>query len=249
MGLLMSGIFGRTGTTSSMSVDLASSLASRLRARTASAGSTLYTLTWKQRVTPSGRSISALRASAPRTSGKDSSSQQSGWVTPTTRDWKDSGADIVQRPDGSGRFDQLPRQANLAGWTTPTANQQSTQYQQGGSCTEVQAILAGWPTTTTMDAVGSRRHGYMNDGMERAAKSRRRETLTGHSGTTLTDAANMAGPVRLTATGEMLTGSSAGMESGGQLNPNLSRWLLGLPAAWDDYAPTVTRSSRLSRKK
>lgn len=37
-----------------------------------------------------------------------------GWVTTTTRDWKDSGADIKPRADGKGRFDQLPRQANLS---------------------------------------------------------------------------------------------------------------------------------------
>ena len=41
-----------------------------------------------------------------------------GWTTTTTRDWKDSGADIKPRADGSLRLDQLPRQANLAGWPT-----------------------------------------------------------------------------------------------------------------------------------
>jgi len=43
-----------------------------------------------------------------------------------------------------------------------------------------------------MDAAGSRRHGYMNDGRPRAATNQRRETLTGHSGTTLTDAAHLS---------------------------------------------------------
>ena len=105
-GLLTSGTFGRTSTGSSRSAALQSCLASRLQARTASLGSTLYKLTWKERTTPSGRSISALRASARRTSDSDCS----GWVTPTTRDWKDTPG-MATKAEGRNRLDQLPRQA------------------------------------------------------------------------------------------------------------------------------------------
>lgn len=86
VGSTTSGTFGPSGTTSSGSAALASSLASRLQVRTASLGSTLFTLTWRQRATPSQRSIFALRASARPTSDNESSS--SPIPTPTASDWK-----------------------------------------------------------------------------------------------------------------------------------------------------------------
>ena len=56
------------------SVALTQSLGNRLRVKTASIGSTLFRLTWKERITPLGRRICALRASVLRTSGSDSTS-------------------------------------------------------------------------------------------------------------------------------------------------------------------------------
>jgi hypothetical protein len=47
----------------------------------------------------------------------------------------------------------------------------------------------------------------------------------------------------------LLSGSPAGTEKPGQLNPAFSRWLMGYPPEWDACAPTATRSSRKSRPK
>jgi len=69
LGLLTSGTFGPSHTTSSPSAALQASLANRLQASPAFYGSTSYALIWKLRGTLSGPPICALRASARRISG------------------------------------------------------------------------------------------------------------------------------------------------------------------------------------
>ncbi|EDR2616790.1 methyltransferase, partial [Salmonella enterica subsp. enterica] len=104
----------------------------------------------------------------------------------------------------------------------------------GSSLTQL-VKLAGWPTPVATDGKG----GYQGGRIRHGKLSTDR----------LDVAAQITVPVRLTATGEMLTGCSAGMESGGQLNPDLSRWLMGLPDEWASCAPTATPSLRRSRKR
>jgi len=117
-GLLMSAISGPHGSISSNSAALRSCLASRLQARLALLGSTLFTLTWKARATPSGLSISALRASGRRTSGSGCTS----WPSPVTNDAK--GSDYAYN---QGRHDsvslKLGGAAKLASWSTPTKDE------------------------------------------------------------------------------------------------------------------------------
>ena len=82
LGLMTSGTCGQPSTTSSKSATLNASLVSRLQAKTQTLGSTLYTLTWKPWVTPSGRSRFRLRASARGTSETGCT----GWPTPAVMD-------------------------------------------------------------------------------------------------------------------------------------------------------------------
>ena len=109
--MLMLGIYGPRGASSSASVGLQLFLESRLVLRMDDAGSPEYALTWKRLDMQSQQPICALRASARRTSGSDFT----GWVTPSARDWKDTPgmATIALNPNGTTRkrVDQLPRQA------------------------------------------------------------------------------------------------------------------------------------------
>lgn len=217
-GLLTSGTYGPPHIGLSGNAILSWYLANNLEALTRMAGSTLYKLTWKPWAMPSGRSRFRLRASARRTS----EIARIGWPTPT--------AAAVAGPGASGRQGGMNIQtaATLAHWPTPLANDaKGSDYSTsrgekilklGGA-----AKLAGWVTPTARDWKDTAGMTATREGKERLDQLPRQ--------------AFTCQPLRLTVFGVMLTGSTAVMKNGGQLNPAHSRWLMGLPRAWDECSP------------
>lgn len=298
-----------------LSEKLAVSLEAAWHRQTSGRGSTMFKMTLKHHITPSGLLLLRVAASVPRTSGKGSTSWPSphanssngaghsgregspniqtvaqqaawttpqahdrsprgsgqkqkhgtkhgcadlnadaasaAWVTPSARDWKDTDgmSSTGSDPDGSKRtrVDQLPRQAyHLAGWpTTGVSNHGKGESPEAkvargansGLDLAHASRLSGWDTTQAQD--WKWRYSTPDAALRRLAKGKQM-MLEGQ--------AFLQGPVRLTVGGEIVTGSGAGMNGGGQLNPALSRWLMGLPIAWDQAAIRAHRTVTRRRK-
>lgn len=341
---MTSGTFGRTGTGSSSTTALTSSLASKLQAETASGGSILYRTIWQESITPAGRSLSALRASAwtggaaPNRSGWNgpyafvpipwldgiwiplpiglinllasavsisaNDFTLSGYPTPRTGT---GGPESAERKKELGRMDSggsdLQAVALMAGWGSPMAHEARLGYQnrrngkkgsQKSLTTEaidyfdpirgdpmMNAPLSGWATSRAEDAEssGMRWSRGVADTLTAQAShlagwptamagtpAKGGNSVAGNNDQTRNTMAMLGlevagativpieewGPARITTAGEILTGCSAGMEAGGQLDPEHSRWLMRIPAVWGRYAPTETPSTlkrrRLSRE-
>ena len=224
---------GLSGSISSASAALESSLVSKLKARLTTDGSTLFKLTWREKVTPAGRLVCRLAASGHRTLDKDCGS----WPTPNTMEGG-------QTSRGGKRKGEL-LMGGLVGWVSPRAQDgerggsmsealkwaagapRPSGTHRGTSLTEQTQLIASWPTTSTRDYKGGYRGGRM-----------RNNKIS-------TDTLDVA--AQLTS-GQTAIGSPAATGNHGQLNPAHSRWLMGLPPAWDACAPTATPSSRKSRK-
>lgn len=192
-----------------------------------------------------------------------------GWPTPKA---STAGPDfaILDRPDGGGM--SLPTTAQLTGWPTPLQSDASKQGnvspRPGAMALPETVPLAGWATPTRRDyrhanafpwkeRGGGRKGEQLNNQAVHLAGWRTPITMDANLGThkgrgqvRLCHQVRQieSGPARLTVSGEMLTGFSAGMGSGGQLDPEHSRWLMGLPIEWDDCAVMVTLLSRRKRK-
>ena len=246
-GLLTSGTYGRTGTTSSRSANLVLCLESKLK--TLATGSILYRLTWKHKVTPSGRRFCLLRASAARISDPEIT----GWPTPATKakaggEYSDP-EKAIARALGPHAND-LRDFVQMAGWATASSRDwkdtpgmaTEATNPDGSARTRLdqlprQVALAGWTTPQAHDTQGR-------------SKTQKAIHGTKHGCACLALDADLThwttddGPARLCSDGTLLTGFSAGMESGGRLDPAHPRWLMRLPPEWDACAPLTRNRPR-----
>jgi len=199
---------------------------------------------------PAGREYSdpdkaMARALGPHANDLKDFAQMAGWPTPRAEDAESTGFSSKRLAAGKTP-DKLNALAThvLSGWVSPTAQDGSrgglpARPQDTGVPLSQQAVMAGWAPPQTRDHKGSRTGETMYT--DRAGRPLNEQVANLLDGWTVG-----CGPARRTASGEILTGSSAGMESGGQLAPSHSRWLMGLPRAWDECAP---KSLPKSRKK
>lgn len=180
-----------------------------------------------------------------------------GWPTPKARDHK-GGYQGGRIRDGKVSLDTLDVAGQLAGWPTPIKQDAASSartttdgekwqsdHRLSACHTSLDAArLAGWATPA---ASNGERGGSIRQAMLEVRPSGHHPAKPLEHMAQLVNLDTVNGPARLTADGQMLTGSSAGMESGGQLNPEHSRWLMGYPPAWCDCAVTATQSSRKRR--
>lgn len=271
-------IFGLSFSGSSESVALTLSLANKLADTSERLGSTLYRMTWREKRLPSGRLHFRLQASVHRTldsgftgwptarandgtgskippgrQGGESlktTANLSGWPTAKATDMK-GGGQIHRALTRAHLVDHVTlTDWSMVGWKTPRANDkgginpEKTQRKLTDYYLPDQAKLTYWPTPQAQMSAGMK-----PEKIEWSPGGKPRNKDTGRPmQTVLTDVVNLAGPVRLTANGKELTGLAAGTVNGGQLNPALSRWLMGLPEEWDVCGVMAMQSLRRKRK-
>ncbi len=101
-GLLTSGTYGPPCSTSLESEDLRSSWVNKLKALVATAGSPLYTLTWREKTTSCGLRVPRLLASAQTTHGQEFTGRL---PTPTASEYRDKAIPAaLARMDKGGRI-------------------------------------------------------------------------------------------------------------------------------------------------
>jgi hypothetical protein len=187
--------------------------------------------------------------------------QMAGWPTPdasvaqdgeTFETWEARRLKTKERvKNGNGFGTPLTIAGQMAGWPTPRGTDAEKNVRtEEGAIREIErkgspqdlaqaSVVAGWPTPMAGTPA-------QNGNNEAGNNDSSRKTAALVNWTTTED-----GPARLTASGEMLIGSSAGMASGGRLSPEHSLWLMlgNFATVFLNCAERVTRSRSAKPKR
>lgn len=172
--------------------------------------------------------------------------QLAGWTTASATDGERGGTGITEGMSGSS----LTQMGQMAGWPTSRAEDAESsgmRWSRGkaDTLTAVAQHLAGWPTAMAGTPAKDGNSVAGNNDQTRNTMALLGVDVAGSTITPIED----WGPARITTTGEIMTGSFAKMDAGGQLDPDFSRWLMRLPDAWANCAPTETASTLKRRSR
>jgi len=226
---------------SSASQALMSGLSNRLRALFGMDGSMEYSQTWKEKVTPAGRSYWEHTASARRTSVSESGASLFGWPSPAAQN-----AEAGPNPAGNtGEHFTLQTAAVLAGWpTTSTSDDKgskpppSKEDRAFPSKLNQAVVLTGWVTPTSMD---SNRGGLPPRPTDTGVPLTQQVALCGWNTPRATDGSN-GGPNQA---GGALSADAA--QAGGWARPSARDWKDSPGMAETGINPDGTTRTRLDQ--
>ena len=271
-GQMIPAIFGQPGHASSASADLTSSLVNRLKQRLPTGGSTLFVMTWSEKDTPSGRRLSRLVASGRPTSDSGCGSRRTPDAMARQGGSPTSSADLDRRME-RGNAIPLDSQVFLTSWGTPTSRDHKDSVEtpnvpENGLLAR-QVWQTWWPTPDASMGSGGRvssdpetrvrgdqlRPETSEEYWRRQSPPDPQQTAswpTPMAGSLATEDYNEAGDTmsgRILLSGAPASGSPAGTENHGSLNPALPRWLQGYPIEWCQAAIRAKRMlKRVARR-